>query len=314
MAWYRRPHFGFETAESRENAAKGRREARREANRVGVYRKSQDRERRPIMRDFTAGIVSRDTVVDRRGRWAIRAVGAGVLAFALFATSCVAGRGFQRERVADSDASGLTDTVPGGGDSRTDGTVAPGDGATEPGHAPPGPGNDLYRGGGGPREPAEAPPFRAEDAPWQGTVSVRVPNPEVRRAIPHPVAGYETLDGRAGPGSRLRLYYWGGVDDCYALREVQVSEEAHRVVVAVFEGDAPGVGPETGCLAIALVHRRTPGPWEPKRTRRAFTTEAASGLSNGPVGLGRRYAQSRVTERCRPGQLPRAQSRIGRLH
>ncbi len=73
------------------------------------------------------------------------------------------------------------------------------------------------------------------------------PSPGTVDARPTPWERFEAADD----GSRLLVTYTGGVDTCYALDRVEVTETAEQVMVTVFEGVIPAAQNQP-CIEIAV--------------------------------------------------------------
>lgn len=114
------------------------------------------------------------------------------------------------------------------------------------------PGRQEPGGGAGvdPDKPVGAnPPAADPGVPGDGALHVQ-PQPGVVNALPH---AWDHI-AVAADGRTLTVYYWGGVEDCYALDRVDVERDADgRLVVQVFEGQRGDLGPDVACIEIALL-------------------------------------------------------------
>ena len=125
----------------------------------------------------------------------------------------------------------------------------PGTGTTDPGA-----GNGSQPGNpGDPNGPITGVPGPLDPVPGDGALHV-VPVPGVKDA--HPVA----IDHISiGPdGLTLTVYWWGGVESCYALSSATATRGADGVlVITVLEGTNPGLPPMTACIEIAQLKATT---------------------------------------------------------
>lgn len=160
------------------------------------------------------------------------------------------GRGHSQERRSGGDEAtpGLPDKR-GGSD----------EGSGVPGEAPPGSGSGEGRepedgsSGGEPRGAGVARRLDPEDVDLRGGALVVRPSSDVRNPLPHAIEGYSTEDGPAGGESRLLVFYWGGVEDCWRLAKVDSKETTEEVVVTVYEGSPAALPPGTACLEMAVL-------------------------------------------------------------
>ena len=91
------------------------------------------------------------------------------------------------------------------------------------------------------------------DQPSDGALHVQ-PRPNVVNPRPH---AWDHIS--IGPDGRtMTVYYWGGVEDCYALAGVNVERDADGVLtVRVLEGQRGDIAPDTACIEIALLKAAT---------------------------------------------------------
>jgi len=184
----------------------------------------------------------------------------GLLAM-LTLSACNAGA-LAREFRTGSDSAAAAD-MPGGTDAE------PGD--AEPGDADPGSAGGQGTDGEKPK-PDEVPPVACEACdpiapddtvtsppdpaepppPGDGTTHVE-PQPGIRDAIPHAIDHISV----AADGRTVTVYWWGGVESCYGLKEVRVDQgDDGALVLTVLEGALPDLG-DVACIDIALLKATT---------------------------------------------------------
>jgi hypothetical protein len=134
-------------------------------------------------------------------------------------------------------------------DGATNATPPTAPGVTEPGGGGGQPGNPGDPDGVIPIGPFDpAPTF-----PGDGAVHV-TPVPGVtdahRAAIDHISV--------AADGVTLTIYWYGGVEACYALSEVQAARDGNGLlVITVLEGTRPGLDPNLACIELAQLKATT---------------------------------------------------------
>ncbi len=80
------------------------------------------------------------------------------------------------------------------------------------------------------------------------------PQPGVRDAIPHAIDHVSV----AADGRTVTVYWWGGVEDCYGLKEVRVARDANGLLtLTVLEGARGDLGEGVACIDIALLKATT---------------------------------------------------------
>lgn len=127
---------------------------------------------------------------------------------------------------------------PGSGPSDPTTGTEPGAGSEDPTRP-----DDIVSGTPGPAEPPA------------GDGALRVePQRGVRDAIPHAIDRISV----AADGRTVTVYWWGGVEDCYALDEVRTERDGDgRLVITVLEGTRRDLPPDTACIEIALLRATT---------------------------------------------------------
>lgn len=96
-------------------------------------------------------------------------------------------------------------------------------------------------------DPAEPPP------PTDGATHVE-PQPGVRDAIPYAIDHISV----AADGVTVTVYWWGGVETCYGLKEVRVEQDDDGTLsLTVLEGTLPDLGDDVACIDIALLKATT---------------------------------------------------------
>jgi hypothetical protein len=125
--------------------------------------------------------------------------------------------------------------------------------AAEPSADVAGAGGSPSAGTGAPEDPVVGTPAPPVPAPGDGATDVK-PQKGVKDAIPHAIDHISV----ASDGRSLTVYWWGGVDACYALKEVQVDQRPDgTLVITVLEGRRGDVAKDTACIEIALLKATT---------------------------------------------------------
>lgn len=154
------------------------------------------------------------------------------------ATTATEGGADQRGAGAAPDAGGGAPGDPGGGAVPGDAVPGGAPGGTVPGDGP---------GAARPDDPVVGAP--AQDDPPAGDGALHVePQPGIVDSRPHAIDRISVgADGRT-----VTIYWWGGVEDCYGLDEVQVDRDADGTYTfTVLEGTLPDLG-DVACIDIAL--------------------------------------------------------------
>lgn len=103
-----------------------------------------------------------------------------------------------------------------------------------------------------PDDPVTGVPGPVEPLPGDGATHVE-PQPGITNAIPHAI-DHITV---ANDGRHVTVYWWGGVEDCYGLKDVLVDHDADgTLVLTVLEGTRPDLG-DVACIEIALLKATT---------------------------------------------------------
>lgn len=103
----------------------------------------------------------------------------------------------------------------------------------------------------GPDDPVVAPSVDPGAQPPRGDAALPVePEPGIVDPRPH---AWDHIS-IAPDGRTLTVYYWGGVQDCYGLADVDVQLDAQgRLEITVLEGRRGNLEPGTACIEIALL-------------------------------------------------------------
>lgn len=160
-----------------------------------------------------------------------------VLAMTLTLVACASA-------AAQSPTSASNPTDPSGPSA-----TPPGAGTTDPGA-----GNGSQPGNpGDPNGPITSGPITNEPIPGDGATHV-LPIAGVTDAHP---ASIDHIS--IGPdGLTLTVYWYGGVDTCYALSSATATRDASGIlVINVLEGTRPGLPPMTACIEIAQLKATT---------------------------------------------------------
>jgi hypothetical protein len=132
-----------------------------------------------------------------------------------------------------------------------------------PGSSPVARGADIdpgFTGGSGgtgkpgdPNGTVSSPPMQPVPMPGDGAAHVK-PVPGVKDARPASIDHISV----AADGRTLTVYWYGGVEDCYALSEVRVERDSHGLlIITVMEGTRPGLAPNTACIDLAQLKATT---------------------------------------------------------
>lgn len=104
-----------------------------------------------------------------------------------------------------------------------------------------------------PEKPIVGRPGPVSPPPGDGATHVK-PRQGVKDAIPHAIDHIDI----ASDGRSVTVYWWGGVDACYALKEVQVDQRPDgTLVITVLEGRRGDIAKDTACIDIALLKATT---------------------------------------------------------
>jgi len=105
--------------------------------------------------------------------------------------------------------------------------------------------------GGAPDDPVVAPPADPGAQPPIGDGALPVePEPGIVDPRPH---AWDHISV-APDGRTITVYYWGGVQDCYGLADVDIQSDAQgRLQITVLEGRRGNLPPGTACIEIALL-------------------------------------------------------------
>jgi hypothetical protein len=125
---------------------------------------------------------------------------------------------------------------------------------TDPGTGPGGAGGST--GAGKPADPngtISSPPMQPEPVPGDGALHVK-PVAGVKDAHPAAIDHISV----AADGVTLTVYWYGGVEACYALSEVLTARDANGLlVITVLEGTNPGLPANTACIDLAQLKATT---------------------------------------------------------
>jgi hypothetical protein len=80
------------------------------------------------------------------------------------------------------------------------------------------------------------------------------PGPKVRDARPVAIDHISV----AADGTTVTVYWWGGIDTCYALDSVVVTHATDGTpIITVNEGTLASLPPNTACIEIAMLKATT---------------------------------------------------------
>jgi hypothetical protein len=125
---------------------------------------------------------------------------------------------------------------------------------TDPGTGPGGAGGSTGAGNpGDPNGTVTSPPMQPGPVPGDGALHVK-PVPGVKDARPASIDHISV----AADGITLTVYWYGGVEECYALAEVRLERDSHGLlIISVMEGTRPGLPPNTACIDLAQLKATT---------------------------------------------------------
>ncbi len=115
------------------------------------------------------------------------------------------------------------------------------------------PGADRGAGGGAVGDPGNPvgnePPPMDPNFPTDGAVHVRP-----QAGVVNPSAHAWDHIGVAPDGRTITVYYYGGVEACYALAGVNVErDDDGLLIIEVLEGQRGDVPPDTACIELAVL-------------------------------------------------------------